>query len=97
MSKFNPEFQAIAGLATGLFLGMFSRGLVMIIIFIMAFEYFVWGYDVMKGNPINVMDRVIINLVFFFGWVLSRFLFLRETGCEEAIENCQYIYYTFPE
>lgn len=85
--KFNFEFQAVVSLATGLFLGMLSYGLLFTGIFIIMFEIFISLYSIKYPPADTVPIRVGLNVIFLIGWSLGRFLFLRETGFE-GITNC---------
>ena len=86
------EYQLITGLATGLFLGMMSLGLFWTFLFIVLYEMFVVSFSILYPPEVIFEERLIINLIFIFGWVVSRFLFLRESGFEEIVDSCQYIY-----
>lgn len=94
--KSNALFEAILGLAMGLFLGVYSHGLFMTLIFTIFFEYYVFVSGEIKGNPSETGDRILINVVYLFGWVLSKFLFVRETGFEDLISNTKLCFETFP-
>lgn len=96
MTTSTPEFQAILGLTTGLFLGVYSRGIFMTLLTILLFEYYIFACAVLNPPGEELGDRVLINVVFLFGWVLSKFLFVRETGFECFVENCEIFYNTFP-
>ena len=91
--NYNPEFQAIFGLATGLFLGSFSKSLFTFFLFIIFYEFFVFAT---MTEEYNILVRIFINLLFVFGWCLSRFMFLNESGMEPLITECRRFYVTFP-
>jgi hypothetical protein len=91
----NFLFQCVLGVAMGLFLGVYSRGLFMTILFTVFFEYYVFAYGEIMNDPCNLDERLIINLLYLFGWVLSKTLFLRESGFEPLIDDAQLVYETF--
>lgn len=82
MVKFNFEFQFLVSLASGLFLGMLSYGLLFTVFFVLIFEIFVFCYGTWNPPAEDVTSRGILNIGFFIGWMISRTLFLRETGFE---------------
>lgn len=85
----NYEFQAVLSFATGLFLGMLSWGLYFTLAFIFIFEIVLYIYTV-KYPPMDSLDtRISINAIFLLGWILSRSLYLRETGLEPSSELCE--------
>ena len=93
--KFNFEFQAVVSLAMGIFFGMFSSGLIITALFILVFEIFVFGYSVCYPPMELISSRISLNLLFIIGWIISRSLYLRETGFEDFSdvgESCWYRY-----
>lgn len=96
MQKTNIEFQIMFSLFFGLFLGLFSYGLFWTILFIILFEYYIFAYSTLYPPGEQVQNRVLVNVVSLFGWTVSRFLFLRETGFETCIEQTEICYNTFP-
>lgn len=96
MIKFNPEFQSVLGLSMGVFFGVFSYGLFMTILYISAFEYMTFAMAYLAANDDTlVSDRITVNLMFLFGWVLSKYLLVRETGFEETYDNLKICTYSF--
>jgi hypothetical protein len=89
MINFNPEFQSVIALALGIFLGVFSYGFFMTVLYIVAFEFFVFSKDFLDNNKNDslVVDRITINLLFIFGWIFSKYLLIRETGLEDFKDN----------
>lgn len=85
--KYNFEFQLVVALASGLFLGMLSYGLLFTSIFILMFEIFIAAFSIKYPPSETVSTRITLNVVFFIGWSLGRFLYLRETGFE-GITDC---------
>lgn len=94
--KTPSEFQAILGLASGLFLGVYSPSIFVTILFVIFFEYYIFACSVLSPPGCAAEDRILINVIFLFGWVFSKFLFVRETGLEGFVENCDVFYNTFP-
>ena len=94
--KTTPEFQVLMGLFFGLLLGLFSHSLFGTILFTIFFEYIIFVSAVLYPPGEKLEDRILINVVYIFGWCFSRFLFLRETGCESCIHGVEVCYNTFP-
>ena len=96
MTQLSLEFQAIASLGSGIFFGSFSLGLFPTFCIILLMEFIIFAWGDYKNDAYNMLCRILINVVFFFGWVVSRFLFLRESGFEECINQAKFCYETFP-
>jgi len=90
-----PEFQILMGLFFGLMLGLFSPNLFTTVLFTMFFEYIVFASSVLYPPGQKMEERILINVVYIFGWTFSRFLFLRETGFEPCIQWMENCYNTF--
>ena len=80
------EFQIIASLASGLLFGGLSKTILFTILFVLVFEFFVFHSSKFYPPIVKGEDRVLINLVFFLGWIVGRVLMLNETGLEEVVE-----------
>ena len=78
------EFQVILSLAIGILLAPFSWGIMYTVLFVIIFEAYVFTVTSIYPPSVAMMDRVIINLVFFFGWILGRIFYCNETGFEEV-------------
>lgn len=94
--KNNVLFESLLAIASGLALGAYSSGLFVIFVFLIFFEYCVFVFDTLGANKNDGLDRVLIAVVYLFGWTMSRFLFIRETGLEPLAENIELFYNTFP-
>lgn len=79
------EFQFISFLAYGLLFGGISKSLFFTIIFVIIYEFYIFHISRIFPPNVRDIDRVLLNVVFFFGWILSRVLFQNETGFEELI------------
>ena len=91
MLKPNIEFQYMLALSSGLFFGMFSSGLFLILLYLSFFECLIFCWSVYETMSEFVLERVFINLMFLLGWTLARALYLRESGFEpfsHSIEKC---------
>ncbi len=78
----NVEYQIIFSLALGLLFAPFGYDLIFSIYFIVFFEVYVFLITEIYPPSTRMMDRVVINLFFIFGWVISRMLYRNETGFE---------------
>ena len=96
MEKSNLLFESMLALALGLFLAVYTSGLFTFLIFTVFFEYYVFASSELNGIENSSSERVLINVVYLFGWVVGRFLLIRETGFETFIDNCKLCYETFP-
>lgn len=89
------ELQCVFFLAYGILFGGISSSLFMTILFVIVYEFYVFNITLYFPPEVRAVDRVLVNIVFFFGWVLGRLLMLNETGFEEPInyfseiENCE--------
>jgi hypothetical protein len=79
------EFQIILSLTLGLLLAPFSWGLKFTFLFVVFFEIYVFLITYCYPPNTQFYDRLVINLFFFFGWILSRILFCHETGCQNFL------------
>lgn len=86
------EFQVLLGLFFGLLLGLFSPGIIFTFTFTVFFEYFIFVGSIINPPGAQLENRILINAVYFFGWAVSRFLFLRETGFEPCIQSTEDLY-----
>lgn len=80
------EFQLITFFAYGILFGGISRNIIFSLIFIVIYEFYV--FHISRFFPPNVksIDRILLNLVYIFGWILGRFLMLNESGFEEVVD-----------
>jgi len=81
------EFQAIFSFVLGLLLAPLSYGLEYTLAFVVLFELYVFAITTCYSPTVKIFDRLIINLFFFFGWVLARIAICRESGFEEFIKS----------
>lgn len=79
------ELQAVFFLAYGFLFGGISTSLFITIIFVIVYEFYVFNITLIYPPEVRAIDRVLLNLIFFLGWVLGRLLILNECGLEEPI------------
>lgn len=84
--KSTLTFQLLSAIIAGLMFGLFSYGLFWTFLYIVAFEYFIYSSSQLKNEEYFSSERLLINVVFIFSWVLSRYLYLGETGFEGSID-----------
>lgn len=75
-------FQAIFSLMTGLFFSMLSYHIFYTISFVILYEIYIIFITRMYPPHVRFIDRVIVNIFFFTGWILARVFYCNETGCE---------------
>lgn len=80
------EFQTILFLAYGLLFGGISPSLLFTLFFIMVYEFYVYHISSLYPPQVSKVDRVFINVIFLFGWIMGRILMLNETGFEDTIQ-----------
>ena len=96
MIETSTEFELIFSLGLGLMLGVFSFGLSFTIFLILFFEFICCSTSSKLNEKDLILIRVLIQLTFIFGWVISHFLLTRNTGFETFINECYQFYETFP-
>lgn len=82
----NIEFQCVFFLAYGILFGGISSSLFITIIFVLIYEFYVYHISQFYPPSVQAFDRVLVNIIFFYGWIIGRWLMLNETGIEECIE-----------
>lgn len=87
------NLQIAISLFIGIFFGMFSYGLFWMIIFLFGYEIYIIAVSHVYPPGEKLYDRLILNSAFIFGWIISRILYLRESGFEGCITECQKYYY----
>lgn len=80
------EFQSILFLAYGILIGGISNSLFFILVFIVLYEFYVFHISRMFPPNVKNLDRVLLNVMFIFGWIIGRILMLNETGIEDIID-----------
>jgi hypothetical protein len=93
MCQEDVEYQIIIALVLGLLIAPISWGLQYTFIFIAFFELYVFSITATYPPIARGWDRIVINLFFIFGWVLSRMLFCNETGFEYSIRHGDTCFY----
>lgn len=86
LEKTTLNFQILSAVIFGLMLGLFSFGLFWTGLWVLAFEYCVFARKSLKGEPYFSGERLLVNVVFFFAWSFSRYIYLKETGFEGSVE-----------
>lgn len=81
------EFQITVSLAFGFLWGGISWGLAWSLLGIVLYEIWVCWITQYYGCAVRTVDRVIVNLFFFIGWILARILTRQSLGEEEDIWN----------
>lgn len=82
----NIEFQIVSFLAYGVLFGGISKSLFFVILFCVVYEFYVFHISRFYPPEVKDLDRVILNLIFIFGWIVGRFLMLNESGLEDVID-----------
>lgn len=82
----NIEFQIISFLAYGVLLGGISKHVLFVIFFCIVYEFYVFHISRFYPPEVKTLDRILLNLIFIFGWVVGRFLMLNESGLEEVVD-----------
>lgn len=77
------EFQSIFFLAYGILFGGLSSSLLVTMVFLLLYEYYVFQVSQFYPPGVKYFDRIFVNIIFIFGWILGRVLILNETGFEE--------------
>ncbi len=90
----NIEFQYILGLSTGMFFGAFSSSIFITFLYIVFFEIVIFQLATYEIMSTFMLERTLINVLFLFGWVLSRIFYLRETGFEPFLDSINICYDT---
>ena len=86
MHQIDLEFQIITSLASGLLCGGLSKTILFTILCVIVFEFVIFHSSKFFPPVVKGVDRVLINLAFFLGWILGRVLMLDENGFEEVVE-----------
>jgi len=84
----NIELQIILSFALGLLFAPMSYGIEYTFLFIIIFEFYVFIITTKYPPCIRFVDRLLINLFFIFGWIISRINFCNETGMERFLFSC---------
>ena len=85
----NVVYQIIFSLALGLLFAPMGYELIYSIYLIIFFEAYVFFITSSYPPAVQTTDRILINLFFIFGWVISRILYRNETGFEGFINTCR--------
>lgn len=88
----NFDFQYAFGLVTGLLFGAFCAYPVLTFVYVILFEIIIFNLSYYENTLEFTLERVFINLAFLFGWILSRVLFLRESGLETCLRTARDFY-----
>lgn len=84
------ELQLLISLASGFLFGPLSYSILTSIVFVVIFEICVFHYSMIYPPEVRYIDRFLINLLFFFGWIIGRRLMLNESGLEGVYESLYY-------
>lgn len=80
------EFQLMFFFAYGVLFGGLCKHILPSLIFIVLYEFYVFHMSQFFPPNIKAIDRVLLNVVYIFGWILGRVLILNETGLEEVVD-----------
>jgi len=80
------EFQLIFFFACGLLFGGLFNHIIYTLIFIAIYEFYVFHITRFFPPKSKAIDRVLLNVVYIFGWILGHSLMLNESGLEEVVE-----------
>lgn len=92
IKKENLPFQFISSIAMGLFFGAFASSIFFTFMFVVIFEIICFTWKTFDRMDEYILERIFINLIFFIGWVISRKLYLNESGFEPLIDNINICY-----
>lgn len=90
--KENILFQFISSIAMGVFFGAFASSLAMTFMFVVIFEITVFWWKTFERLDQYMLERIFLNLIFFFGWIIARKLYLNETGFEPLLDSIDICY-----
>jgi len=79
------EFQIIFSFVLGIIFAPLSYGIEYTFAFVVLFEIYVFCITSMYPPSVKGIDRININLFFFFGWVLGRIFVCEECGLDHYI------------
>ena len=82
----NIEFQIISFLAYGVLFGGISKSLLFVILFCIIYEFYIFHISRFFPPEVKSLDRILLNFIFIFGWIVGRFLMLIESGVEEIVD-----------
>lgn len=82
MYNSNIELQCVFFLTYGILFGGISSSLFVTVMFVIIYEFYVYNISMAYPPAVRSIDRVFLNIVFFFGWVVGRLLMLNESGFE---------------
>lgn len=80
------KVQVVLSFLTGLAFGGFAKSILFNFLFIIIYEIGVYFFTLNYPPCSKVLDRILINLVFFLGWTLSHIYFLGNNGFEECVD-----------
>ena len=83
------EFQAVFSLILGFCCGPFSMGIEYAIIMLIIYEIFIFAITV--DNEYKTESRIVLNIFYFFGWFLGRWLYTGKLGIEHYLDSSYYI------
>jgi hypothetical protein len=79
-------FQAILFFAFGILFGGMLKHLFFSLIFIFFYEFYVFHISRFYPPSVRELDRILLNVIYIFGWILGHILMFNKTGVEELIE-----------
>ncbi len=85
LTKFHTleiEKQCILSLVMGILFGPIGYCLAYSFYFIIFFEIYVFSITYMYPPCVRMYDRILINIFYIFGWVVSRYVYYGKTGFE---------------
>lgn len=80
------EFQLMFFFAYGILFGGISKNIFSSLVFIVIYEFYVFHMSRFFPPNVKVIDRVLLNVVYIFGWILGRVLMINQTGLEEVVD-----------
>lgn len=81
------DFQLIFFFASGVIFGGLARSIFFTIALIIIYEYYVFHVSRFYPPNVKTLDRILLNVIYIFGWVLGRALMLNESGFEEVSDS----------
>lgn len=78
-------FQCILGFTFGIIYGPIYNSLGFFLISVIIFEFIVLSSTMYYPPEVRTQDRILINLFGILGFIISRYIFKKETGFEEPL------------
>ena len=87
MEKSNFIFNGVFSLSFGIFFGTITKSFFSLVFYTFFYEFIYFFYTFYTKDEIEFSSRIVLNLLYFFGWILSKFVLFRKTGLEDPINS----------